>query len=943
MRVVDHVSRDFPRSVMVAGKDSILGSSMTRPYSYAQAVCREEDIAWVAVPVYQRNGPESNKFVKDIFGKYDPKVLEANMSRMPYRAADKTAVYHHGKAPTNIRRQKFASHKIGNHLKGVMPKKKNCSLRIDAREVSNLCIEEFTKELLHILGTTKLPSTTPSVGYDKFKINKAIRSYHQKVALRFAKAVQDAPPEVFWRIFQGSMDTSKDNVWRIINGHKVQQAMDTMDDLLSLKKVQHCFRKHLTKQRIPANKQRKRSKHYASYMKSRSVSQYPKFPPNSHVKSVPNPKKPQNCKQPKRHTAHALMAIATDIDPTQEDPRRITVETVDSNREDTEQYELVNDDIVEEMNAGFAFAHIRSPEARGNFQDPPEQLHIGVGRSPLRRHSFGGSTTTTTRSVPSTGSPHSQNISQLRANLRQAEYDFEQRWPRTNLQQESSFPTDDSDEPTLSRVESQSETPSLDTNHTAVTLQSNERQALEALRSIIGKAPSSIEESLSSDASNTESDSNTSSSSSSDSEDINDLLHELSAYGSLQRSNKSIDHSVALPLLEGALTHTAKKYKKLQKKLKKTKKKRKRSTEVIFRYLMKAIDFYAFGTLAFHPQPQRRRLGFSSFIDRMKLATSNVKELKSVLKDVSSPEKPTTQSASKALFRALCACVDKNLLPLLQEMQTRLGKEDGYEALLFLRSLLADTEDSDHQILMMNEFCSIEWDATETIYSFNKRFNRTYRDLVGSGQQLSEKKKIQTYLRALRLHKSSAILFEIKNMVRDNEAGIPQILTSLQHRLDKEENSLRHSNSRVFHDHTIARHDASQRGHNRQRSTKQANAASIKPKRECYACKKTDHILRNCPTTSEEDKAKIYKSMKRAINTHVPRKNPTLNSSQTSSAAAASRKSSQKSSHHSHKAANDNIEALQRMKRVTDQSKIKQAKSTSERKGIVCTSCCHSS
>ena len=73
-----------------------------------------------------------------------------------------------------------------------------------------------------------------------------------------------------------------------------------------------------------------------------------------------------------------------------------------------------------------------------------------------------------------------------------------------------------------------------------------------------------------------------------------------------------------------ALRDTAKKLKKEHKRASKRKKKSKASADVLFHYLMKAVNDYQLPVFNYDPSPTRRRGKFNHFFEKLKLVTSSV-------------------------------------------------------------------------------------------------------------------------------------------------------------------------------------------------------------------------------------------------------------------------------------------------------------------------------
>ena len=313
------------------------------------------------------------------------------------------------------------------------------------------------------------------------------------------------------------------------------------------------------------------------------------------------------------------------------------------------------------------------------------------------------------------------------------------------------------------------------------------------------------------------------------------------------------------------LQRSARKLKNAEKKLraieKKNKKRKKRGTETIFRYLMKAVGSYDLPVLDYKPQPIRRRGSFLRFLDKLKLVTSSVSETKQMLSDPGNPTKPKSQTANRALFRVLCSRVDSYLVSQLHELQSRTGSEDGYQGLMLLRSLFADAKDDDYKNTVINQFLSVRLNPNESVFDFNKRFGYMYRSVVGSGQGVSEKNRLTYYLRALREHREPRILFKVKSYSESLRQGRPLILQDIQQRLIREEDQTAGTNKGLVFDQTVvARHGNRKprsRGYaNQSQATSQTNRSN-KPPLKCWGCQ-GNHALRECRSTSEGDKRRIY-------------------------------------------------------------------------------------
>ena len=91
---------------------------------------------------------------------------------------------------------------------------------------------------------------------------------------------------------------------------------------------------------------------------------------------------------------------------------------------------------------------------------------------------------------------------------------------------------------------------------------------------------------------------------------------------------------------------------------------------------MKSVESFGLPSLNYNPDPSRQRGEYITFIEKLKLVLSTVKQTKKVLSSVSDVKEPKTQSANVALFRVICAQVDGYLRHQLQEIQVSTGRED---------------------------------------------------------------------------------------------------------------------------------------------------------------------------------------------------------------------------------------------------------------------------
>ena len=300
---------------------------------------------------------------------------------------------------------------------------------------------------------------------------------------------------------------------------------------------------------------------------------------------------------------------------------------------------------------------------------------------------------------------------------------------------------------------------------------------------------------------------------------------------------------------------------------------------------MKSVESFGLPSLNYNPDPSRRRGEYITFIEKLKLVLSTVKQTKKVLSSVSDVKEPKTQSANVALFRVICAQVDGYLRHQLQEIQVSTGKEDGCAALLLLRDLFADASDMDDQIYALNNFKTVTLKTNEYIFDFNKRFGLLYQNVVSSGVFLPEKDRIRYYLRALRQHKDAQILFEVKALTRDFQSGSERSLREIQRLLIKEKDIVTGNQYTMPMEATpketakFFKYNRHWKGSKKLRSKNYAAASGSRKKYStpfqgvCYGCNKTGHTLYECPLTSQEDKRKIYE-LKRSARSSEKIKQP---------------------------------------------------------------------
>ena len=127
--------------------------------------------------------------------------------------------------------------------------------------------------------------------------------------------------------------------------------------------------------------------------------------------------------------------------------------------------------------------------------------------------------------------------------------------------------------------------------------------------------------------------------------------------------------------------------------------------------------------------------------------------------------------------------------------------------------------------------------------------------------------KIGIYLQALRHHKDPTILYDVKNLMCDLEAGHCIPLTDMQRLLVREDDC-----NTGYGQSDTKTHKPRNYGRRRSSHANAAQASYPKTKYRqkqnfqyaCYRCQQMGHMLKDCQTTNESDKQRIYDMMKRS-------------------------------------------------------------------------------
>ena len=178
--------------------------------------------------------------------------------------------------------------------------------------------------------------------------------------------------------------------------------------------------------------------------------------------------------------------------------------------------------------------------------------------------------------------------------------------------------------------------------------------------------------------------------------------------------------------------------------------------------------------------------------------------------------------------------------------------------MILIQTLFADKDDEDYKQYTENNLKTIALRDGESIFAYNKRFGYLYRNYQGCGLQMNDTEKARIYLRGLKKHPNSALLIEIKSMIKTLNTSAFMGLTEIQRLLLREEEHTQEPTSRQ---QPRTRKDRNGRPISR------AYAATINKKlqnnrKQCHGCHKFGHFLKDCKTTAQADKKRIWDMIK---------------------------------------------------------------------------------
>ena len=266
---------------------------------------------------------------------------------------------------------------------------------------------------------------------------------------------------------------------------------------------------------------------------------------------------------------------------------------------------------------------------------------------------------------------------------------------------------------------------------------------------------------------------------------------------------------------------------------------------------------------------QEDRGKFNHFLEKLKLATSAVRQTKNVLSNPAKPRPPKRKAANQALYRVLCSRTEQYVRTQLNQLTEATGsrrwissRPNCYE------KLYADQNDLDYQQHAINAFnTSTSQGRRNNIFLQQKIRLSLPQCIAACGIKMTDEEQAQIYLRALRLHRDPRILYEVKSQYEKLEKGRSKGLTEIQRVLLHEEElgqsqdyTVRPATRRDPRSRPTAQVNNITRQHKKAMATQSnkihnSKRTSLGP---CHGCGKQGHLLRDCKTTSEADKKRIW-------------------------------------------------------------------------------------
>ena len=337
------------------------------------------------------------------------------------------------------------------------------------------------------------------------------------------------------------------------------------------------------------------------------------------------------------------------------------------------------------------------------------------------------------------------------------------------------------------------------------------------------------------------------------------------------------------------------------------KKRKGRSTSKILSELMKNAKHCEIKPMQLHAQIDRRLREFISYSEYIQRITMLTPEIARTFRDLGKIRRPRTTEANKALYHLILAKVDNQIAVALQAYMKEKGCEDGRAAFYYVRSICAP-QDAESRHQASTKFYQTRIIDNESLQRFNARFNNLTKIVQASGTHIDQKEVIGQYLRAIQVINNQILQVKIQLYRLQIMQGVQVSLTTIQSGLQREEENtnaandsnqnlrlnMRSDQRRSSQSNNASSNNSNTAAQSNTRNNQKGNYNGRRPnnttsiaKRDtsnikCYGCGQTGHYLRNCPTTSPQDRAKTYEKMQPRQETNESAANQTSVTSPTS-------------------------------------------------------------
>ena len=284
----------------------------------------------------------------------------------------------------------------------------------------------------------------------------------------------------------------------------------------------------------------------------------------------------------------------------------------------------------------------------------------------------------------------------------------------------------------------------------------------------------------------------------------------------------------------------------------------------------------------YHAEPNRRMETFLSTHYKLVTYIDMVPELRDCISDFQALKSPATTEANHALSVVIRAIIDNRFRQTLDQFgELTDNHHNGIELYRHLVKICVRFDTMTRERLSL-AFRQLTIKPQASVTQFNHSFNAAYTQLKATGEKWTHTALVDRYLHALRTHDVTVI--DIKRTeylsIRRRETNRGRTETKLnlavlllefseEYDLQVDTKRLTKSKSdqsaqqiaprRPKTDPTRA--SANSVSHSTSKSTSHRQRKPP-PNESCHGCKKTDHILSDCPHKTKEEKRAIYERIK---------------------------------------------------------------------------------